>query len=535
MNIISRHLCHPGRSAKRGVERTRVFVFLILAFLLASCDFHGPWSYYPEEAGVYRGVYTHGYIIAGRTPYICFSKVYELDEAAAEDFAFYDSAHVTVTGNYGLLPDDSEVELSPVSGKPNCFATENDAALGVAGNSYTMDATFKWDSAGTKVTRTFKAVANIPTKVHARSIQGPSEGLENNNPHKENKYEYIEFDFLEFPFDMYTYNIAMEYDESVRGILTTLHYDNVNGGESQNTTMTSMFKGFLEPDSMGYYGMSTKYADETEAQFGYSARMTVGGINSLDTIMITGFSLPMGKNVIRFYATDQAYADYREKVLGSLEDSRVTAVTNVENGMGVFSGMLMDSLLVEVHSDSFIDYGYMFKADCFKEDKMMGTKPFSNKSCRLAQDSLCLDLATEGVSLGDVEHFDYNEACSSTILKLFLDEFDTVDNDFMPTYSAEEFNRYYEEAKMKFCIESGFAEKSFCPTYERECLESEVENDCNKALWEWCDDRDWNLEEFKQCGSALVNMVKVKKLKSPILERVAENWCQDNPGDFQCK
>ena len=73
-------------------------VWILSSVLLVACDFHGPWEYYPEEREVYTGIYTYGYVLAGGETNVCFSKVYELDEASSQDFAFYDSAYVTVSG-----------------------------------------------------------------------------------------------------------------------------------------------------------------------------------------------------------------------------------------------------------------------------------------------------------------------------------------------------------------------------------------------------------------------------------------------------
>ena len=37
--------------------------WLVVGLLLAACDFHGPWEYYPEDREVYTGIYTYGYIL----------------------------------------------------------------------------------------------------------------------------------------------------------------------------------------------------------------------------------------------------------------------------------------------------------------------------------------------------------------------------------------------------------------------------------------------------------------------------------------
>ena len=55
-------------------------VWILSSVFLIACDFHGPWEYYPEDREVYTGIYTYGYVMARENPYVCFSKVYQLDE-----------------------------------------------------------------------------------------------------------------------------------------------------------------------------------------------------------------------------------------------------------------------------------------------------------------------------------------------------------------------------------------------------------------------------------------------------------------------
>ena len=169
MSIISKPCrgerlpCHCERSEAISF---RVLAIFLCAFLFSSCsDFDGPWSFYPEDSVAYKGIYTHGYVVAGQKPHICFSKLYNLDESASENFAFYDSAAVTVSGKFSN--GDTLVELSSISNKPNCFTT-NAEALGVVGESYTMNAAFKWDSAGEKVKSQYSGVAKIGQKSRQR-------------------------------------------------------------------------------------------------------------------------------------------------------------------------------------------------------------------------------------------------------------------------------------------------------------------------------------------------------------------------------
>lgn len=98
---ITSNRCEASRTRKALTRVLLPTVYFLLSTILAACDFQGPWTYYPEETEVYCGIYTFGYIVADESPYVCFSKVYELDETSAENFAFYDSASVTVSGNFG--------------------------------------------------------------------------------------------------------------------------------------------------------------------------------------------------------------------------------------------------------------------------------------------------------------------------------------------------------------------------------------------------------------------------------------------------
>ena len=84
-------------------------ILILTAILLAACDFHGPWEYYPEERETYVGIYTYGYVLENGSPYICFSKVYQLDEVSTENFDFYESANVTVEGRFAGSKGNGEI------------------------------------------------------------------------------------------------------------------------------------------------------------------------------------------------------------------------------------------------------------------------------------------------------------------------------------------------------------------------------------------------------------------------------------------
>jgi hypothetical protein len=148
--------------------------FSALLMLVACSDFHGPWEYYPEKRNIYTGIFTYGTIVADENPEICFSKIYELDETSSKDFAFYDSAYVTVKGCFKRTTNDEDADttivLRPYSDKPNCFSSDY---MGVVGKSYTMDAYFEWDSSGHKAKSRYTAEATIPTPVRIKGLNVP--------------------------------------------------------------------------------------------------------------------------------------------------------------------------------------------------------------------------------------------------------------------------------------------------------------------------------------------------------------------------
>lgn len=562
--------CEASRTRKALTRVLLPTVYFLLSTILVACDFQGPWSYYPEETEVYQGIYTFGYIVADESPYVCFSKVYGLTESSAENFAFYDSAYVTVSGSFvdgdGNAVADSLVTMKPMESKPNCFMPGNrlwaitcdsmfgcretvppdEMRRGIAGKNYTLKALFKWDSAGQKVTTEMKAVATIPTKIHAKGVVPPSEKKDAN--FVENKYDRLSFEFLPFPYDVMTYKIPMEYDESVRGLLMTLEYDNLEGGESMNTTMMNMLSAFTEPDSNGYAYFSTKRPEEKVASMGFTTRMMFAGHNTLDTMEYPGMTMPIGKSVIRFYATDQAYSDYENTVLDAISDPRVVPKSNVENGMGVFSGMLKDSLLLEVTTDKYVTFEYMGEENCFRSGGMSDHKPFETKWCRLNRRKLCV---FEDYGWSNLRMARDNFDCISMFERVLIEyepeveKWEDYPNRYARTLDDEnEKNKvlanrdaYNAEALLFYCMDSNFVSNSVasCDSLRKECQESLEKTDCKESLWEWCSDRDWNISEYPQCGTALVSRYYLEELESPVLKRVVDLWCEEHPEDKQCK
>ena len=515
---------------------------IVFAFVLASCgDFHGPWDYYPEERDVYLGVYTYGYVMSGSGPHICFSKVYELDEVMAEDFAFYDSAHVTVEGRFGSTYRDEEVDTTVVlyvsSDDPNCF--ENSKYRGIVGESYTMEAVFKWDSSGHTARSKYKAVATIPDSVRAKGV---------NVPKQDGSYKWIEYksgetvevEFLEFPMDMEFIKCAMDYDHSARGVISVLNYG-IDNGESQETTINKMFKGLTEEDSTGYRGIAMHDPLERSQTLGFTVNSRVGSYYALDTLYLMNMMLPLGYISVDFYATDAAYIDYEQKVKESVSDSRVVPESNIEKGMGVFFGMAKSTVNLYVKGEG-VSLGHIAWRNCQNEEGD-NSDSWDSKGCRLFQDVACSgwdpideSLSYDWEALNQRAYEKYRdtvanrnlETCYASNVKAAMMLDTTKWSIFLPdSIDAEDKAEAYGDGLKRYCVASNFESNHIadCAEMYDQCIESPEKNDCKEYLWIWCADRNWDTSRYPQCKSALVSRYYIETPKSSILQREVESIC----------
>ena len=525
----------------------------ILSFLiLAACDFHGPWEYYPEEREVYTGIYTYGYVASGEAPYICFSKVYELDETSAQDFAFYSKARVTVEGRFDGDAGKGEklvLSLEPVNKHPGCFSY-NDWRIyiegvphvnpyeGIVGESYTMNAYFEWDSAGHSVKSSYRAVATIPNPVTVKGLNIPLEdGSYNWVDYKNGKT--VEMNFLEYPNDMEFVKVALGYDWSVRGVLSIMNYGFENG-ESPNTTVNKMFEGMTDEDEMGYRGIAMHDPLESQQNLGYMSNRTVAGFKSLDTLYLMNMSVPLGKFSVDFYSTDAAYIDYIDKVRQSTSDSRVVPKSNIENGMGVFTGMARTSINFNVKGESFISMEHIANRGCSNTEGD-NADSWDSKGCRLFLDVLCSGSLEYGssndlVQMNEDAYKYYQgdkyrktaQACYASNVKAAMTLDTTTWSEFLPdTINAEDKKNAYADGLKRYCVASNFKSNHIanCSSLENECLENPEKNSCKEYLWLWCADRNWDLNKYEQCRSALVSRYYLQNLKSSILHREVQKVC----------
>ncbi len=524
-------------------------VWILSSVFFIACDFHGPWEYYPEEREVYTGIYTYGYVMAHGNPYVCFSKVYQLEETSSQDFAFYDSANVSVSGRFVTGEKferiDTTAVLEPKSSNPNCFYTPY-MFYGISGESYELSASFKWDSAGHAVQSTYKAIATIPNRVTVKGMNVPQQkgGYVWQENRSESNLFYVSF--LEYPMDMEFVKAALDYDKTVRGVLSIMNYD-IRGGESQNTTMNQMFKGIKDADEEGYRGIAMHDPLENQQNLGFSSNRIVAGIKNLDTLYLMNMMLPIGSISVDLYSTDDAYVDYMEKVKQSVSDSRVVPESNIENGMGVFCGMAKTTINIEVSGDA-VGFSHMAWSNC-KDTEGDNADSWDSRGCRLYQDVTCSGMSNEDVYLYGLQKANemvsllyrdsvYNrnvKTCYASNVKAAMMLDTTKWSQFLPdTINAEEKSKAYDEGLKRYCVANNFKNNNLanCSQLQKDCLERPEKNECKEYLWLWCADRDWNMRNYEQCRSAFVSRYYIEELKSSILKREVEKICDDREAGF---
>ncbi len=530
-------------------------VWILSSVLLVACDFHGPWEYYPEEREVYTGVYTYGYVLAGGETNVCFSKVYELDEASSQNFAFYDSAYVTVSGLFydRWKREKKDTTIRLYSDRPNCF--DESYYEGIVGESYELNASFKWDSAGHMVKSTYKAVATIPNRIKVKGMNAPQQDgsykwIENPRSDTTKRlYPVIDFtvSFLEFPMDMEFVKAALDYDKTVRGVLSIMNYD-IRGGESQNTTMNQMFKGMKDADDEGYRGIAMHDPLEEQQNLGFSSNRSVAGNKTLDTLYLMNMMLPIGTISVDLYSTDDAYVDYVEKVKQSVSDSRVVPKSNVKNGMGVFCGMAKTTINIEVSGDA-VGFSHIAWSNC-KDTEGDNADSWDSRACRLYQDVTCSGMPDEDVSLQGLQGANekaplyyrdsvYNrhvKACYASNVKAAMMLDTTKWSLFLPDSISEKAKaNAYADGLKRYCVASNFESNKIadCSALENECLENPKKTNCKEYLWLYrevekiCDDREAGFLEIQDDGTAkTIHMFRTQ---------ICENWCKIENDHAECQ
>ena len=315
----------------------------------------------------------------------------------------------------------------------------------------------------------------------------------------------------------------------------------MENSESQATTLNNMFKGFTEEDSMGYRGIALHDPLERQQNLGFTTNVRVGSYYALDTLYLMNMMLPLGYARVEFYATDDAYNDYERKVKESVSDSRILPESNIENGMGVFSGMAKSVFDFYVDG-SGVSLEHIAWRNC-ENTEGDNSDSWDSRGCRLYQDVVCSGLNAYDVSLegGDLKslnsdaYFYYREekyvvskACYASNVKAAMMLDTTKWSVFLPKdISEEDKSIAYADGLKRYCIASNFENNKIADCYDmyQQCMVSHEKNGCKEYLWNWCADRGWNMG-YEQCQSALVSRYYLEEQKSGILEREVNKICE---------
>jgi hypothetical protein len=442
---------------------------LFLIFLLVlSCQ--GPWSYYPDNPENYAGIWTNAYIISGRpVENICFDKMHALKEVRMPKFAFYDEAAVKISGSFN--GEKISLDLSPMPGKPNCFVGPGDL-LADADEEYKIDISMVWDSAGRKVTSNFYAETYIPKKFKIQKAYDLT-GKE----FKEN--ETIQY--LPPPLDLKAAYFIPDYSDDVAMVQVTMVYNEyVYWGEN---SIDKLISQFIEEGADT--AQKAKFGDREHVWFARNQEVA-GNQKDIDSIPIVGITMPaQGQFQLLFYATTNDYARYRDTYLSN-DDSRVQAVYNIKGGAGIFAGMLVDTFNVHIEPSLQSIKTYSYKeaqsAYCRTEDRNYNTDNYkSRRQCVEIWDSIIWCEIYQGRPEG---------------------------------YTVCAFSHY-----------------DSMPWYEIKCKDMKRMLSMSEIIT-WCEHRDFPIDQYELCGSAMVKFSEGKN--SPILEREVKKWLEMPLNDPEC-
>jgi hypothetical protein len=462
---------------------SRFAIFFLGLFL--SCQ--GPWSYYPEDPEKYQGIWITAYIVSGRSvENVCLEKMHNLNEVYLRGFAFYDAATIEITGTFDdartlsekdtsifLIPDTDHFDYS----NPNCFVGDRNLRA-KAGESYEMNVSVVWDSAGKKTTSSFSAETRIPKKFKIKRAYDLLGNIFN---------EKDTISYLPPPMDMRSNYFIPEYSDDVGGALVAMIYrdmDELYWGENFIDKIAEKF----DPN-----GDTARHARFGDRRLVYTAsNMQIANMNKdIDSIPVLGFVLPAIGNIkLLFYATTREYIEYLNTFLQGTGDSRIKPVYNINGGAGIFAGMMVDTFEVNL-----------------KTTKNVGVYSYHN-----AQSAYCRTMERDS----NKDQYKTRRECIEIwdeIIWCEIDHGKPESNDEVCLYKD-----YYEDERLWYDI----------PSDE---LKKVLDMD---DLITWCGHRDFPIKRYALCGQALAHFFNSGK-KSPILEREVKKWCQENKNDEECR
>ncbi|HSQ41147.1 MAG TPA: hypothetical protein VLM37_02575 [Fibrobacteraceae bacterium] len=520
------------------------------ALLTWGCILQGPWDFWPEEPETYQGIWVYAHVISGRpVTDVCFEPLISLDETYTNDFAFYDSASVRISGHFSGVDTTMILAVGDVS--PNCFDGPADL-VAENGQTYTFDASIVWDSAGHSVTSDFHATSTSPEHFSITGAFAPAVAMMQYAPQSDSVMDVLAeafgdtvlalrnqpaawdtfvsenqqtlgelledvrvgftsddtLEYLRTPWDLLSNYFISDRSDDIRCVLTTLHHD------SLAIEAESSFSYLLSdeaPDSAEVWGSGT------QEWVTFMESMDYDGSNLLDSLYMITLQEYIGHQVLYFYAAGQDYLDYFNSAVENASDSRYQPKTNIEGGKGIFAAMAVDSFPLEVKSlPGTITYPYV-------RTRVLGCREdnWKGQACRVYLETFCQDSLS------------VSSDCRAIAVEAALDSGLAWDALMFPATGVEA-----ESAKVagerRFCIHRDYPDSSFCETPYEECNQSADSTLCKHDLWDWCTDEEWPIDSLEQCGNGLVSWIRLKSIKSSTFARVRDRWCAAHADDAQC-
>lgn len=538
MNTTSDKL--PARTIRAVSRRmTRILAplaALVVAIAVAGC-IPGPWDYKPEARPVFRGITVFGYIVADRPlEHLCFEKLLTLDEAAAEAFAFYDSADVTITGAFA--GGGPTLTLAPDTNVPNCFKGPATTRF-MRGEAYDLRARFVWDSAGVRAVTTLTATARIPgTFAIADTAWAPSLaqlGVALGNVTDPSVFNQLppvprarflalygdtltamagdsaalsawyavhgarmQADLLEWlskdqipysrgdslfylsrpaAFNNLSHYFRSHRDDRVEGVLITHRFDTT--GARPGTAFDSIF---VTPDSADFY-----FSGNIRRLAFYNTFRLPDGKNNLDTMSVFNLWFWSRVNRLYFYGVEDIYARYQAAIAEASGNPKIRLPSNINGGAGFFAGMVVDSFDVHIKLDTTTQaFSYAATRAAACRDKGW----FDTRDCVGYYPEYCAQNAWTAPD------------CRLDVLyRAFDDDSLTLPaalRDSARTWSSRD-PVLGEEAARRYCIAHDYpAGVSACAPVQAECENDQSGNGCQILLWKHCQLSYWNPDACRE-------------------------------------
>jgi hypothetical protein len=483
------------------------------ALLLGGC-LPGPWDYTPSGKPAFRGVTMYAYAVAGRpVEDACFEHLLPLDEAASDSRAWYDSATVTVAGNFST-GNNQVLTLTPKPLPVNCFAGPS-SALFLEGQSYVITASFVWDSAGTTARSLLTATARIPAGFSVRdTAYAPAYALTGVgssplNPAGLFPVPYRNGDTVyylpakkigDFNLSELSHFFLARYGDDVKAVLMTRRFDST---EAKPETSFDSIAGFV-PSLSDFYMVGT-----INRLILYPSVPTPGGRNLLDSMGMVNAWFWTGRNRIYFYGAEGIYADYHAALEESYENTKVRLPTNVTGGRGFFAGMGVDSFTVNIKLDGFTQafaYNRTRVAACSEEGW------YDSRECIGYYREFCRDTLWSVATCKREAAYTSLDPVESLMLP------DSV-QDSLAVW-AEKDSTLMREAAGRYCIDNNYpAGVAECAPVKSQCEDGPPGNVCQKILWTRCMIGYWNLPA---CTEGIKSYCSVNR-------KVAKTLCRDVP------